>query len=64
MVKKVPLSNVLKEAVKEVDTKANPVKKTIHSIVKMALAVADAVIKKVVTVKVTGENLFKSLTKL
>lgn len=64
MVKKVPLSNVLKEAVKEVDTKANPVKKTIHSIVKTALAVADAVIRKVVTVKVTGENQFKSLTKL
>jgi len=64
MVKKVPLSNVLKEAVKEVDTKANLVKKTIHSIVKMALAVADAVIRKVVTVKVTGENQFKSLTKL
>jgi hypothetical protein len=64
MAKKVPQLNVLKEAVKEVDTKANPVKKTIHSIVKMALAVADVVIRKEVTVKVTGETQFKSLTKL
>lgn len=64
MVKKVPLSNVLKEAVKEVDTKVNPAKKTIHSIVKMALAVADVVIRKEVTVKETGEKHFKSLTKL
>jgi hypothetical protein len=63
MVKKVPLSNVLKEAVKEVDTKANLVKKTIHSIVKMALAVADAVIRKVVTEKAIGVNRFPSPTK-
>jgi hypothetical protein len=62
-VRKVPKSSVLNVAVKEVDTKANLARKTIHSIVKMALAVADAVIRKVVTEKATGANQFPSPTK-
>ncbi len=62
-VRKVPKSSVLNVAVKEVDTKANLARKTIHSIVKMALAVADAVIRKVVTEKATGANQFQSPTK-
>ena len=62
-VKKVPKSSVLNVAVKEVDTRAKLVRKTIHSIVKTALAVADAVIRKVVTEKAIGVNRFPSPTK-
>ena len=62
-VRKVPKSSLLNVAVKEVDTKANLARKTIHSIVKMALAVADAVIRKVVTEKATGAKQYPSPTK-
>lgn len=63
MVRKVPKSSVLNVAVKEVDTRAKLARKTIHSIVKTALAVADAVIRKVVTEKETGVNQLPSPTK-
>lgn len=53
-VKLVPSSNVLNVVAKEKDTKANLVRRTIHSIAKMVLVVADVATKKEVTVRATG----------
>ena len=62
-VKLAQLSNVLSAVVKERDSKANLVKKLIHSTVRMALVAADVATRKVASARATGVTRHQSQRK-
>ena len=64
MVKTVQSSNVLNAEAREKDTRANLVRRTILSIAKTALVVADVVTKKEATVRATGVTEHQSQKRL